>query len=286
LDIRTFARIPAGAYSGEMPTATTHDDPGVFTLKVWRLHPDGCRIVPAERTLDGTAPHEAVRFCGPFTHANAAGFWVYPPVDIDIVWRGGQDFEWDLLTPYSDADDRLIRLLVDDGVEVNGWLPPGGRTKLTWGLVETGVVQIWTGCIFQTPPGWALHLRSPVNVPPAPAHVMEAMLESDWLQYDIWLNLAFDRRDEMVSLRRDQWPPVAQLLPVARDAYEAPWRLESELVNRNSPEAERVFEYFVEYNTKKFASGGRHPRSYEDPEARKDSSTYFKERKRIRGRGQ
>jgi hypothetical protein len=252
-------------------------------LKVWRLHPAGCRIEPAERTLNGTAPRDAVRFCGPFTHANKAGFWVYPPVDIDIVWRGGQDFEWDLLTPYSDADDALIRLLVDGDVGIDSWLPPGGRTKFTWGLVETGVVQIWTGCIFETPPGWGLHLRSPVNIAPGPAHVMEAMLETDWLQYDIWLNIAFDRRNETLSLRREGWPPVAQLVPVPRESYEAPWRLESELLNRNSPEADAVVDYFVDYNRRKFASGGRDPRSRDDPTLTKDSATYFKERKRVGG---
>jgi hypothetical protein len=253
-----------------------------FTLKVWRLHPSSCSIIRAERTLDGTAPRAAVRFCGPFTHANQAGFWVYPPVDVDIAWRGGDDFEWELLTPYPDLEEGLIRLLVagEDGTGVDAWLP---RTKFTWGLVDEGVVQIWTGCIFQTPPGWGLHLRSPINLPPGPAHVMEAMIESDWLQYDIWLNIAFDREGETLSLRRDAWPPIAQLVPVRRESYEAHWQLESELMNRNSPGAEAVFEYFVDYNRRKFASGGKDRLSPDDPTLTKDSATYFKERKRVGG---
>jgi hypothetical protein len=144
-------------------------------------------------------------------------------------------------------------------------------------------VQIWTGCIFQTAPGWSLHLRSPINLPPGPAHVMEAMIEADWLQYDIWLNLAFDRRDEVLSLRREGWPPIAQLVPVRRESYEAQWRLESEVVNRNSPEAEAVVDYFVEYNRRKFAGDGKDPRSHEHPTLTKDSATYFKERKRTGG---
>jgi hypothetical protein len=260
-------------------------DDGDFTLKVWRLHPDGCRIIPAERTLNGTAQRDAVRFCGPFTHANSAGFWIFPPVDIDIVWRGAREFEWELLSPYTDADERLIRFLADgmEDVTLDEWLPLEGRTKFTWGLVEPGVVQIWTGCVFQTPPGWGLHLRSPVNFPPRPLHVMEAMIEGDWLQYDIWLNLAFDRQDELVSLRRDAWPPLAQIVPVRRESYEVPWRIETEVMNRNSSEAERVFDYFVQYNQKKFASGGKNRRSVDDPTQTKDSATYFKERKRMRG---
>lgn len=243
--------------------------------------------MPAEKTLHGTANRAAVRWCGPFTHANRAGWWVFPPVDIDIVWHGGDEFEWELLTPYTDADRHLIRFLLDESDDAHPalWLEDEGRTKLTWGLVEPGVVQIWTGCIFETPPGWGLHLRSPVNLPPSPFHVMEAILESDWLQYDIWLNLLFDRPGERAELRREGWPPVAQLVPVPRESYDSLWRLEEETVNRNTEEANRVFEYYVSYNEKKFARGGKDPRSRTDPSLTKDSSTYFKERKRLLGKG-
>lgn len=258
---------------------------GDLTLKVWRLHPSSCPVVPAEKTLHGTANRAGVRYCGPFTNANKAGWWVFPPVDMDVVWRGGRDFEYQLLTEYTDVDFQLLRFLLDenDGVESGRWSGIGGRTKFTWGLVEAGVVQIWTGCIFETPPGWGLHIRSPVNFPPRACHVMEAALETDWLQYDIWLNLVFDRRDELVELRRDGWPPIAQLVPVPRTAYDPGWKLEEETVNRRSEEANRVFEFWVQYNQKKFAGEGTEPVAGSDPPATKDPSTYYKERKRLLG---
>jgi hypothetical protein len=255
------------------------------TLKVWRLHPSSCRIVPAEKTLHGAAHRGGVRWCGPFTNANKAGWWVFPPVDVDIVWKGGRDFDYEVLTPYSDADSHLIRFLIreDEDVDVDRWLPEDGRTKFSWGLLEDGVVQIWTGCIFQTPPGWGLHIRSPVNFPPQPFHVMEAILETDWLRYDIWLNVAFDRENEVARLRHDEWPPIAQLMPVPREAYERQWQTESELVHRNTAEANEAFEFFLQYNQKKFAGSGRDPLSRDDPSLTKDSATYYKERKRVLG---
>ena len=255
------------------------------TLKVWRLHPSSCPIVPAEKTLHGAANRAGVRWCGPFTNANRAGWWVFPPVDVDIVWKGGSDFEHDVLTPYSDADSHLIRFLLrdDDEVDVDSWLPEEGRTKFSWGLVDEGVVQIWTGCMFETPPGWGLHIRSPINSSPQPFHVMEAVLETDWLRYDIWLNIAFDRQNEVARLRRDDWPPVAQLVPVPRETYEAQWEAEEALVHRNTPEANEAFEFFLQYNQKKFAGDGRDPLSRDDPSLTKDSATYYKERKRILG---
>jgi hypothetical protein len=259
--------------------------PSPRRLKVWRLHPSGCRILPAEKTLDGTANRAGVRWCGPFTNANKSGWWVFPPVDIDIVWRGGSDFEYELLSDYSDADFHLIRFLIgeDEDVAVDRWLPPEGRTKFTWGLVEEGVVQIWTGCMFQTSPGWGLHIRSPINFPPRPFHVMEAVLETDWLRYDVWLNIVFDRPHEPVEIRRDQWPPIAQLVPVPRESYDGRWQVDDELVNRNSTEANDAFEFFLQYNRKKFAGVGKDPASPDDPDVTKDSATYYKERKRVGG---
>ena len=254
-----------------------------FKLKVWRLHPDGCKIAPADRTLRGTANKAATRWCGPFTHANKAGFWLFPPVDIDITWQGGQDFEWELHTPYTDVDRHLIRFLMDEGDEANPdkWSGAEGRTKFTWGLVEEGVVQMWTGCIFETPPGWGLHIRSPVNAGNDAFHVMEAVLETDWLQYDIWLNLVFHHVGERVELRRESWPPVAQLVPVPRETYEGPWTVDEEMLNRDTPEANRVFEYYVQYNEKKYAREGKQRMSKDDETLLKDSTTYYRERRRV-----
>jgi hypothetical protein len=252
-----------------------------LNLKVWRLHPHGSPIAPADRTLRGTANKAATRFCGPFTHANRAGWWLFPPVDVDITWLGGTEFEYDVLTEYSHDDYHLIHFLLDetDGAAPEKWLP---RTKFSWGIVEPGVVQIWTGCIFQTPPGWGLHIRSPINCAPRGFHVMEAILETDWLQYDIWMNLAFHDEGERVALRRDAWPPVAQLVPVRRESYADDWGLEEQMLHRRSPEANRVFEYYVEYNEKKFSRGGKQRLSREDPTSTKDSTTYYRERRRLR----
>jgi hypothetical protein len=112
---------------------------------------------------------------------------------------------------------------------------------------------------------------------------MEAVLETEWLQYDIWLNLVFDRPGEVVRLRRDEWPPIAQLVPVPRDTCSASWHAEEETINRNSEDADRAFAFWVQYNHKKFAGIGTESIPYSDPPATKDPSTYYKERRRILG---
>jgi hypothetical protein len=249
-------------------------------LSIHRLHPNGCRIVPAEKTLQGSANPGGVKWCGPFSSANKIGWWVHSPVDIDILWKGGETFEHKLYTPYSDYDHRYTRQLVrpEDGVDPDKWCMEGGRTKLTWGAADAGVVQIWTGCIFKTPPGWCLHVRSPVNFEPLPFHIQEGILETDWMQYDIWLNVKFHKKHHWASLRRDG-PPIAQLVPTRREAYEQSWETEDVMLTRDTEEGEKVTAYWLQYNRKKYESGGKQRLSAADPTITKDSTTYFRERK-------
>jgi hypothetical protein len=251
-------------------------------LKVWKLHSQACRIEPAEKTLHGTANEGANKWCGPYNYANSLGWWLYPPAEVEIIWLGGHKFNHRQVTEYTDEDYHTIRKLIrpSDKVDPNKWCMPGGRTKYNWGAVDAGVVQLWTGCIFQTPPGWCLQIRSPVNTGPKPYYVMEGVLETDWMQYDIWINLVFTQQDEWVTLK-DEWPPLAQLIPVRREAYEEDWKLQEEFINRNSKEANTVFEYYIQYNHKKFGLGGRQALSAYDPSLTKDSTTYYRERKRL-----
>lgn len=256
-----------------------------FQLKIWRCHPQSSPIIPAEKTLHGTANSNGVKWCGPYSTVNKTGFWLFPPVDVDITWLGDNKFDYQLHQEYSDADYHLVRdlLLPMDEVNPDKWCYAGGRTKFTWGLVEPGVVQMWTGCIFQTSPGWCLQVRSPINFAPRSMYVMEGIIETDWMQYDIWTNLVFTKIGEKIELRRDGWPPLAQLIPIRRESFAEQWELSEEVINRDSPEANKVFEYWINYNQKKFGSGGKQAVTY-DKSVTKDGTTYHKEKMRLLGK--
>jgi hypothetical protein len=259
-----------------------------LTMKVWQCHPKSARVIPAEKTLQGTANESGVKWCGPYKYANQLGWWLFPPVDVDIMWKGGKEFEHKLIEPYSDADAVLARQLMTRKEQKNTnleiWCPQGvGRTKFTWGAVDVGVVQFWTGCIFETPPGWGLQIRSPINCHPRSIYIMEGVLETDWLQYDIWFNMVFTKENEWVSLRKDGWPPLAQLIPIRREVYANNWQLEQETINRDTPESNRVFEFWMQYNDQKFCHGGRQSLT-EDGSMKKDATTYHRERMRCLGK--
>jgi hypothetical protein len=250
-------------------------------LKVYRLNSCACRIVPAEKTLNGTAHKQGVKWCHPFSTVNRLGWWIFPPCDFDVALTD-KGFSHQLTENFRHDEVELVRNLIrpTDGVDPDMWCPRGqGRSKFTWGGVEPNVFQMWTGLIFQTPPGWGLHIRSPINFPQRSYHIMEGVLETDWMQYDIWMNVVVSRKNEVISFRRDQFPPMAQIIPIRRDTYE-PWGLTVEQANRDTPDADRVFSFWAQYNQQKFGGNGKQKIA----ENRfKDSTTFFMNRKRILG---
>jgi hypothetical protein len=132
--------------------------------------------------------------------------------------------------------------------------------------------QIWTGCVFQTPPGWALWIRSPINRDyNVPFRIEEAILETDWFHYDIWMNLRFTRWGITAAIRRDG-PPLAQIIPISRQAYSS-WSIQEKSLDPENEEAQAIFDWWLEYNWDKFFAA---------KDGRKDQSTYHKWRKKRR----
>jgi Family of unknown function (DUF6065) len=266
-----------------------------LVLEVWRLHPHGVRIVPADARLLGEAPPAALRWCGPFTFANKAGWWLYPPLDIDIVYKPVDahrtyDRKYDI-DPALQAVNRLpgyfeYRVVSDyeheEQAVIDELLAPHHRYRTNrrelcaFGEVEMNVVSIWTGCVFKTPPGWSLQIRSPINIDfDQPFRIQEGMIETDWLRYDVWLNLKFFRHHERAVLRRNQRYPLAQLVPVRRESYAATWGLKDNVMNCKGPgrnEAVEIFDAWNDYNYKKWLK----------QDGQKDPATHNRERKKAR----
>jgi hypothetical protein len=243
--------------------------------------PKGCEDHSAEKTLNGLANQAANKWCGPYNNANKAGWWISAPTDLDVMWKSGANFEYRHIEPYTDDDHQLIRSLIrkEDGVDPDQWCQKGGRTKFTWGAADDGVFQVWSGCVFATPPGWGLMVRSPANVENRAYRIQDGILETDWMYYDIWFNVKVLIPHKWVYIRREQWPPLAQLIPVPRASYDPTWTVSEQMVHRDTEEGEKVFKYWIDYNHQKFGKGGRQHLSAEFPQLKKDSTTYFRERK-------
>ena len=265
----------------EVKPSIVHDETDAPFLRVRRLHPtQGIKIVPANSRLIGPDGQnetkdlprsKAVSQCGPYIHANSLGWWIFPPTDLDAEYHGNGNWSVVEHNKYNEQEhiDYLSKLKsyeykTEDGSTQE--YSPILRTYVESNAADEHLLQIWTGVILRTPPGWGLLVRSPINAEEdydRPWHVQEGVIESDWMDYDLWINLVFTRKNERVEIRQNMWPPLAQIVPIRREAYEKKWEIDDKLITDDDPE----WASWQDYNFKKWE------RSNE-----MDGKTYYKER--------
>jgi Family of unknown function (DUF6065) len=136
--------------------------------------------------------------CVVFRQANALGYWVYPPFDADVTWRGGKKFDVEV----SDTlGERLWSAVMD---ELVGWPSHWWCSKLD------GIFQMDPGLLFVTRPNTKLLLMGPMNRPSRTHWVHSGVLDSDWFSVPSAVNLEPYEVGARFELRRDV--PVAQLV--------------------------------------------------------------------------
>jgi hypothetical protein len=96
---------------------------------------------------------------------------------------------------------------------LRGYSPP-----FLTALPEVGAVQIWTGLLARTRPGWSLSIRPPVNLPPIPGlSGWEGIVETDIWFGPLFSNFRITRTDTPVHIRA--YAPFLQVQPVPQLAY-------------------------------------------------------------------
>jgi len=176
----------------------------------------------ADRSGLGSLPTRAYRHCDVVTSAAGFGWHIAPPIDLELLWDGGQVWwrctglaEW---LPLSAAQyPHFAARFAAGAPEGMGEYAPPFLTALQ----EPGVVQIWTGLIARTAPGWSLLVRELVNLPRHPGYQpYEGLLECDRWFGPLFTNLRLTRTDHPVSLSRAE--PFLQVQPIPQLAYADP----------------------------------------------------------------
>ena len=174
----------------------------------------------AERSAMGTLPMRAVQYCEAVTSATAFGWWLFAPIDLEMLWDGNEIFwrcdetpDWMPLQPavqfpnYADEFDRIAP------AALKGCSPP-----FLTALPESGNVQLWTGLIAQTALNWHLLLRAPANLlQTGGICVFEGIVETDRWFGPLFTNMRFTRSHTPVRLRADY--PLVQVQPIPRESY-------------------------------------------------------------------
>jgi Family of unknown function (DUF6065) len=173
----------------------------------------------ADRSAAGTIPTRGFRFCEALTSASAFGWYIFPPIGFSLLWDGSH-----VMWTYDGAEDWYplnsaqfpdFAAQFDEAAppEVKGFSPP-----FLASLIEPGVVQVWTGLVARTAPGWSLLVRAPANFVRHPGYeCYEGIIETDRWFGPLFTNVRLTRTHAPIEF--DAEFPFLQVQPVQQSLY-------------------------------------------------------------------
>jgi hypothetical protein len=185
-----------------------------------RLIPQACLPQRADRAAAGTLPTRAFRYCEPVVTASAFGYYVFPPTNFSVMWDGNE-VAWTYPAaggwlPLKAAQFPDFAAHFDELVpeEIRGFSPP-----FLGALQEPGLLQLWSGLIVRTAPGWSTLVRPCANLPRQGAYeLFEGVIETDRWFGPLITNLRLTRTNAPIEFRADF--PLFQVQPLPREALD------------------------------------------------------------------
>jgi hypothetical protein len=188
-------------------------------------------------------PIRAVQYCEALTSATAFGWWLFPPINLELLWDGSDIFwrcdeapDWMPLLPSAQLPGYAAQFDALAPGTLKGCAPP-----FLTALPEPGTLQLWTGLIAETAPDWHLLVRSPVNLPQAGGICLfEGIVETDRWFGPLFTNMRFTRSHMPIRLRADY--PLVQVQPLPRHGYS------NDLLNRMDVTSELTGQHWDAYH--------------------------------------
>lgn len=206
------------------PATTTTTEPAATgpRLTFYRMIPAGRPPMRADRSAAGSLPTRAFRYCEPVRTASAFGYYVFPPINFSVMWDG-HDVTWtyegiEEWLPLKAAQFPYFAGHFNERVpeEIRGFSPP-----FITALQEPGLLQVWTGLIVRTQPGWSALVRPCANIPRTNAYELyEGVIETDHWFGPLITNMRLTKTDVPISFDVDF--PLFQVQPLPREALEEP----------------------------------------------------------------
>jgi hypothetical protein len=199
---------------------TIDETTNVPIVRFFQLVSGGHTPQRADRAVGGIIPARALRYCEAITTAAGYGWYVFLPLKFKVVWDGH-----DILWTYNDIDEWLPLHSAaqypgfrDDFDRVAPTHVRGFSPTFLARSIQPGGLQIWTGCIAKTAPGWSLLVRSVANLPKSLSYEMfEGIIETDHWFGPLFTNVRLLKTDIPIEFRDDI--PFIQLQPVRRQNY-------------------------------------------------------------------
>lgn len=189
------------------------------TVKFHRVYPAAIPPMRADKSALGLMPTLAFRHCEPMRLASSFGWYAFPAEEITLRWNGSdtfvkQDGNWQPLVraELPGFNEYWNEHAPPDLVD----LAPPFLTRLQM----PGLVQIWTGLLCSTAPGWSVLVRPPSNMRGSflyGAH--EGIIETDRFQpCPLFMNIQLIATD--VDILIPKTVPLLQVQPLLRETYD------------------------------------------------------------------
>ena len=190
-------------------------------VSFFRMIPSARMPQRADRSGAGSLPTRAFRYCEAATSAAAYGYYIFPPIGFSVQWDGhdiiwtfegaGDWFPLNRAVQFPGFRDHFDAVAPD---EIKEFSPP-----FLGALQEPGLIQMWTGLVIRTAPGWSLLVRAPANIPRSGGwEVFEGIVETDHWFGPMITNLRLTKTNVPIDFKPDY--PLLQAQPIPRHVYE------------------------------------------------------------------
>jgi hypothetical protein len=208
-----------------MSTATTIEVPSspAKLVTFHRLIPSARLPQRADRSAAGMLPTRAFRYCEPSSTASGFGYYIFPAMDFslrfdgyDVLWTYQGVGEWFPIPKLGSVQfpgfrDYFASVAPPEFAE---YAPPFMAV-----LQEPGFMQLWSGLMVRTAPGWSLLVRSPANFGrPGGYEPFEGVIETDHWFGPLITNIRLIKTDTPIDFRQEH--PFLQVQPIPRVAYQ------------------------------------------------------------------
>jgi hypothetical protein len=194
-------------------------NPTTAVVTFRRAAPAAISPLRGDKAALGTLPTAAYQYCEPVRTASSFGWYIFPPLDIRLMWNGVDLYyasagQWCELTSIHLTDEFVDYWDAHAPEDLKGHWPP----FVTKGFVP-GTVQIWSGLFISTAQDWSVIIGPPPNLMQT-RHFscFEGVVETDRFRpAPLFINLNLHATDREILIPRDR--PLFFVRPVRRECY-------------------------------------------------------------------
>lgn len=188
------------------------------TVKFHRVYPAAISPMRADKSTLGLMPTLAFRHCEPMRMASSFGWYAFPAEEVNLRWNGS-----DVFVKENGQWQPLVRSELPGFADYwNEHAPPDMADLAPPFLTRLqlpGLVQIWTGLLCSTRPGWSVLVRPPSNMRGSFLYSPhEGIIETDRFKLcPLFMNIQLIATD--VDIQLPKLVPLLQVQPLLRETY-------------------------------------------------------------------